>query len=126
VFAKDRRDQSFAFWRKRNDADAPILETLDPAYQAPFDQALHSRTDRAGCKEHFWADRIHRQRPFAEECLKDPEIGIVDSGLCQPRIEIFRSRLKGLHQYQPTVNRVSRGLVHDGTILPLYISDVQK
>src|SRR5271165_5252916 len=33
VFPKDRRDQSFAFWCERHDADAPILRTLDPAYQ---------------------------------------------------------------------------------------------
>src|SRR5712691_9338669 len=45
VFPKDRRDQSFAFWCERHDADAPILRTLDPAYQAPFDEAVHGRAD---------------------------------------------------------------------------------
>ena len=35
VFAKNRRDQFFTFWSERYDPDAPILRTLDPAYQAP-------------------------------------------------------------------------------------------
>src|SRR6267154_3988808 len=34
--------------------------------------------------------------------------------------------MKGLAQHQPTVNRVPRVLVHDETILPLCITDVQK
>jgi hypothetical protein len=86
VFPKDRRDQSFAFWSERYDADAPILRTLDPAYQAPFDKAVNGRTDRAGRKVHLWADRIHRQRPFVQKGLKDSEIGIVDSRLLKPCI----------------------------------------
>src|SRR5260370_24249663 len=81
VFPKDRRDQSFAFWCERYDSDAPILRTLDPAYQAPFDETVHGRADRAGGQKHFWADRIHRQRPFVQKGLKDPEIGVVDSSL---------------------------------------------
>jgi tetratricopeptide (TPR) repeat protein len=36
VFAKNRHDQFFAIAGERNDADTPILRTLDPAYQAPF------------------------------------------------------------------------------------------
>jgi len=125
VFTKNRRDQSFALLCDRHNADTPILRTLDPAYQAPFDKAVHSRADRAGRKVHLWPDRIHRQRPFAQQDLKDPEIGIVDSRLVKSRIEIFRSRPKGLQQYQPTVNRVSRLLVHNETILPFCITDVQ-
>ena len=35
VFAKNRCDQFFAFWGERYNPDAPILRTLDPAYQAP-------------------------------------------------------------------------------------------
>jgi hypothetical protein len=50
VFAKNRRDQFFAFWGERYDPDAAILRTLDPDYQSPFDEAVHSRTDRAGRK----------------------------------------------------------------------------
>jgi hypothetical protein len=65
---------------------APILGTLVPAYQAPFDEAVDSRTDRAGRKVHLWADRIHRQRPFFEERFKYPEVGIVDSRLLKPCI----------------------------------------
>jgi hypothetical protein len=33
--------------------------------------------------------------------------------------------VEGLHQYQPTVNRISRVLVHDKTILLFLITDVQ-
>ena len=126
VFAEDRRDQFFAFWGERYDPDAPVLRTLDPAYQAPFDEAVNGRTDRAGRKVHLWADRIHRQRPFVEECFKYPEVGIVDSRFLKTRIKIFRGRTKGLPQYEPTVNRVSWVLVHDETIVPFYITDVQK
>src|SRR5437667_7989713 len=36
VSAKHRRNQSFAFWFERYDADAPVFVTLDPAYQAPI------------------------------------------------------------------------------------------
>ena len=86
VFPKDRRDQSLAFWCERYDADAPILRTLDTAYQAPFDKAVNGRTDRAGRKVHLWADRVHGQGPFVEECFKYPEVGIVDSRLLKPRI----------------------------------------
>src|ERR1700688_4632513 len=118
VFPKDRCDQSFAFWCERHDAAARILGTLDPAYQAPFDEAVNGRTDRAGRKVDLWADRIHRQRPFVEEGFKYPEVGIVDSRLLKPRVKIFRGRVKGLPQYHPTVNRVSRVLVHDETIVP--------
>src|SRR5580693_4469482 len=125
VFAKNRRDQLFAFWGERYDPDAPILRTLDPAYQASIQQAVDGHTDRAGRKVHFWADRIHRQRPFVEECFKYPEVGIVDSRLLKSRIKIFRGRSKGLPQYQPTVNRVSRVLVHDETIFTFRITDVQ-
>src|SRR6266481_5843012 len=126
VFAKNRRDQFFTFWSERYDPDAPILRTFDPAYQASIQEAVDGHTDRAGRKKHFGADRIHRQRPFVQKGFKDPEIGVVDSSLFKSRIEIFRSRLKCLHQYQPTVNRVSRVLGHDETIVPFYITDVQK
>jgi hypothetical protein len=34
--------------------------------------------------------------------------------------------LEGLPQYQPTVNRVSRVLVHDETILTLCVTNVHK
>src|ERR1700731_1148842 len=125
VFAKNRRDQFFAFCRERHDADAPILGTLDPAYQTPFDEAIDGRTDRAGRKVDLWPDRIHRQRPFVEEHFKYPEVGIVDSRLLKSRIKIFRGSVKGLPPYQPTVDRVSRVLVHDETILLFYITDVQ-
>jgi hypothetical protein len=40
-------------------------------------------------------------------------------------MEIFRGGLEGLPQYQPTVNRVSRVLVHDETILHFCIANVQ-
>src|ERR1700730_1920549 len=125
VFAKNRRDQFFAFCRERHDADAPILGTLDPAYQAPFDEAVNGRTDRGGRRVHLWADRIYRQRSFVQEGLQYPEVGIVDFRLLKSRIKIFRGCPKGLPQYQPTVDRVSRVLVHDETILLLYITDVQ-
>src|SRR6266852_1868305 len=126
VFPKNRGNQSFAFWGERYDPDAPILGTLNPAYQASIQQAVDGHTDRAGRKVHLWADGIHRQRPFVEECFKYPEVGIVDSRLLKSRIKIFRGRLKGLPQYQPTVNRVSRVLVHDETIVPFCLTDVQK
>src|SRR6266852_2940230 len=126
VFAKNRLDQFFALWGERYDPDAPILRTLDPAYQPSIQQAVDGHTDRAGRKVHLWADRIHRQRPFVEEGFKYPHVGIVDSRLLKSRIKIFRGRLKGLSQYQPTVNRVSRVLVHDETIVPLCITDVHK
>src|SRR6266852_45306 len=126
VFAKNRRDQFFAFWGERYDPNAPILRTLDPAYQASIQQAVDGHTDRAGRKVHLWADRIHWQRPFVEEGFKYPEVGIVDSRLLQSRIKIFRRLPKGLPQNEPTVNRVSRLLVHDETILPFYITDVQQ
>src|SRR5216684_9017020 len=118
VFAKNRCDQFFAFWGERYDPDAPILWTLDPAYQTSIQQATDGHTDRAGRKVHLWADRIHRQRPFVEECFKYPEVSTVDSRLLKSRIKIFRGRPKGLPQHQPTVNRVSRVLVHDETIVP--------
>src|ERR1700730_5733937 len=126
VFAENRRDQFLAFWGERYDPDAPILRTFDPAYQAPFQEAVDGHTDRAGRKVHLWPDRIHRQRPFVEECFKYPEVGIVDSRLLKTCMQIFRSRLEGLPQYQPTANRVSRVLVHDETILTFRITDVQK
>src|SRR5260370_6513240 len=125
VFAKNRRDQIFAFWGERYDPDAPILRTLDPGYQASIQQAVDGHTDRAGRKVHLWADRIHRQRPFVEECFKYPEVGIVDSRLLKSRIKIFRGRLKGLPQHQPTVHRVSRVLVHNKNSLPFCVTDVQ-
>src|SRR6266403_5788671 len=126
VFAKNRRDQFLAFGGERHDPDAPILRTLDPAYQASIQQAVDGHTDRAGRKVHLWADRIHRQRPFVEECFKYPEVGIVDSRLLKSRIKIFRGRPKRLPQYQPTVNRVSRVLPHDESIFTFRITDVQK
>src|SRR6266852_4862591 len=126
VFPKNRGNQSFAFWGERYDPNAPILRTLDPAYPASIQQAVDGHTDRAGRKVHLWADRIYRQRPFVEECFQYPEVGIVDSRLLKSRIEIFRGRPKGLPQYQPTVNRVSRVLVHDQTILTLCITNVHK
>ena len=126
MFAKNRRDQFFAFWGERYDPDAPILRTLDPAYQAPFDEAVNGRTDRAGRKVDLWPDRIHRQRPFVEEHFKYPEVGIVDSRLLKSRIKIFRGSVKGLPPYQPTVDRVSRVLAHDQTIVPFCVTDVQK
>src|SRR4029077_7154991 len=122
--AKNRRDQFFAFWRERYDPDASILRTLDSAYQASLQRAVEGHADRAGRKVHLWADRVHRQRPFVEECFKYPEVGIVDSRLLKTCIKIFRSRTKGLPQYQPTVNRVSRVLVHDETILTFCITNV--
>src|ERR1700694_4035927 len=125
VFAKNRRDQFFAFWGERYDPDAPILRTLDPAYQASIQQAIDGHTDRAGRKVHLWPDRIHRQRSFVQKGLKYPEVGIVDSRLLKSRIEIFRGGLEGLPQYQPTVNRVSRVLIHDKTILPFCVTHVQ-
>src|SRR6266576_6341272 len=75
---------------------------------------------------HLWADRIYRQRPFVQEGFQDPEIGVVDSRLLKPRIKIFRRRMKGLPQYQPTVNRVSRVLPHDESIFTFRVTDVQK
>src|SRR5713226_1300564 len=126
VFAKNRRDQFFAFGGERYDPDAPILRTLDPAYQASIQQAVDGHTDRAGRKVHLWADRIHRQRPLVEECFKYPEVRIVDSRLFKSRIKIFRGRLKGLPQYQPTVHRVSRVLVHVEPIVLFCITDVHK
>jgi len=45
VFAKNRRDQFSAFWCERYDPDAPILRTLDPAYQASIQQAVDGHTD---------------------------------------------------------------------------------
>jgi uncharacterized protein YbjT (DUF2867 family) len=126
VFAKNRRDQFFAFSGERYDSDAPILGTLDPAYQAPFDEAVNGRTDRAGRKVDLWPDRIHRQRPFVEKHFQYAEVGIVDSRLLKSRIKIFRGSVKGLPPYQPTVDRVSRVLVHDQTIVSFYIADVQR
>src|SRR6266851_6618965 len=118
VFAKNRRNQFFAFWCERYDPDAPILRTLDPAYQASIQEAVDGHTDRAGREVYLWADRIHRQRSFVQEGLQYAEVGIVDSRLLKSRIKIFRGRPKGLPQHQPTVNRVSRVLVHDETIVP--------
>src|SRR5712664_1739147 len=126
VFAKNRRDQCFAFWRERHDADAPILRTLDPAYQAPFDEAVNGHADRSRGKVHLRPNRIHGQRSFVQKGLQYPEVGIVDSLLFQSRIKIFRGRPKRLPQYQPTVNRVSRVLIHDGTIFTFRVTDVQK
>jgi hypothetical protein len=63
---------------------------------------------------------------FVEERFKYPEVGIVDSRLLKSRIKIFRGRPKGLPQYQPTVNRVSRVLAHDQTIVPFCVTDVQQ
>src|SRR6266404_5366879 len=73
VFPKNRSNQSSAFCCERYDADATVFWTLD--------QAVHGRTDRTGGQKHFWADRIHRQRPFVQKSLKDPEIGVVVSRL---------------------------------------------
>ncbi len=96
VFAKNRRDQFFAFCCERYDADAAVFRTLDPAYQASIQQAVNGHADRAGRKVYLWADRIHRQRPFVQEGLQYAEVGIVDSRLLKSRIEIFRRRLEGL------------------------------
>jgi len=60
VFAENRRDQFFAIGGERYHPDAPILRTLDPAYQTPFQEAVDGYADRAGRKVHFWPDRIHR------------------------------------------------------------------
>src|SRR6266436_4406380 len=119
VFAKNRRDQFFAFGGERYDPDAPILSALDPAYQASIQQAVDGHTDRAGRKVHLWADRIYRRRPLVEKGFQYPEVGIVDSRLLKSRIKIFHSCVEGLTQYQPTVNWVSRVLVHDETIVLL-------
>src|SRR6266850_1933611 len=126
VFAKNRRDQFFAFCCERYDADAAVFRTLDPAYQASIQEAVDGHADRAGRKVHLWADRIHRQRSFVQEGLEYPEVGIVDSRLLKSRIEIFRGRLEGLPQYQPAVNRVSRVLVHDQTILNSCVTNVHQ
>jgi hypothetical protein len=40
VFTKNRRDQFFAFWGERYDPDAPILRTLDPAYQSLYFESV--------------------------------------------------------------------------------------
>src|SRR5258708_26761922 len=64
VFAKNRRDQFFAFWGERSDPDAPILRTLDPAYQAPFDEAVNGHANRSRGKVHLRPNRIHAQRAF--------------------------------------------------------------
>ncbi len=40
-------------------------------------------------------------------------------------VKIFRGRPIGLPPYQPTVDRVSRVLFHNETILLFYITDVQ-
>ena len=50
----------------------------------------------------------------------------IDSRLLKSCIEIFRRRLEGLPQYQPTVNPVSRVPVHGQTILTLCITKVHK
>src|SRR5882762_7078740 len=126
VFAKNRCDQFFAFCCERYDADAAVFRTLDPAYQASIQEAVDGHADRAGRKVHLWADRIHRQRSFVQEGLKYAEVGIIDSRLLESGIEIFRGRLEVLPQYQPTVNRVSRVLVHDETILTLCVTNVHK
>src|SRR6266849_6399735 len=126
VLPKNRSNQSFAFCCERYDADATVVRALDPAYQASVDEAVNGHADRARRKEHLWADGIHRQRSFVEEGLKYAEVSIVDSRLLKSRIKIFRGRPKGLPQYQPTMNRVSRILVHDETIVPFCITDVQK
>src|SRR6266853_3590555 len=126
VFAKNRRNQFFAFWCERYDPDAPILRTLDPAYQPSIQEAVDGHTDRAGREVYRWADRIHRQRSFVQEGLQYAEVGIVDSRLLKSCIEIFRRRLEGLPQYQPTVTRVPRVLAHDETILTLCVTNVQK
>src|SRR5258708_4476278 len=126
VFAKNRRDQFFAFWGERYDPDAPVLRTLDPAYQAPFDEAVNGHANRSRGKVHLRPNRIHGQRSFVQKGLQYPEVGIVDSRLFQSRIKIFRGRPKGLPQYQPTVNRVSRVLIHDETIFTFRVTDVQK
>src|ERR1700722_466903 len=125
MFAENRRDQFFAFCRERHDADAPILGALAPAYEAPIEEAVNGGTDRAGRKVHLWADRIHCQRPSVEKHFQYSEVGLVDSCLLKSCIKIIRGRVERLHQYQPTVNRVSRVFVHDKTILFFYITDVQ-
>src|SRR5882672_1916317 len=55
VFAKNRRDQFFAFWGERYYTHATIFRALDPAYQAPSDEAVNGHADRARRKEHPWA-----------------------------------------------------------------------
>ena len=46
--------------------------------------------------------------------------------LLKSRIEIFRRRVEGLPPYQPTVNRVSRVLIHSETIFALCITNVYR
>jgi hypothetical protein len=41
----------------------PDPRTLDPIYEAPFDEPVHGRADRAGRKVHFWTDGTYWQRP---------------------------------------------------------------
>jgi|SRR5882724_636610 len=89
-------------------------------------EAVDGHADRAGRKEHLWADGIHRQRSFVQEGFQYAEVGIVDACLLKSRVKIFRGCVEGLPQYQPTVNRVSRVLVHDETILTFRITDVHK
>jgi hypothetical protein len=108
--------KSLPFWGERYDPDAPILRTLDPAYQPSIQEAVDGYTDRAGRKVHLWADRIHRQRSFVQEGLQYAEVGIVDSRLLKSGKEIFRSRLEGLTPYQPTMHRVCGALCHDQAI----------
>src|SRR5260370_26292263 len=119
MFAKNRRHQFFAFWCERHDADATVFWALDPAYQAPFDEAVDGHADRAGRKVHFWANRIHWQRSFVQEGFQYAEVGIVESRFLKSRREIFQGRSEGLTPYKPTVNRVRRVLVHEQTILTL-------
>jgi hypothetical protein len=60
VFAKNRRDQSFAFWCERHDAARTRRSSgLSARLTRPFDEAVNGRTDRAGRKVHLWPDRIH-------------------------------------------------------------------
>ena len=106
VFPKNRPDQFFAFCCERYDPDAPILRTLDPAYQALFDEAVNGHADRSRGKVHLRPNRIHGQRSFVQKGLQYPEVCIVKSRLLKSRIQIFRGRLERLHPYKPTVHWV--------------------
>src|SRR6266404_2389849 len=105
MLSKSGNNEILAASGEGNDPNAPVFGALDPADQAPRDEAIDSDTDRAWGQSDHWAYRIDGQRPFAQQEFEHAEIREAESGLfntggCVPCQGAHR-----LHHYYPDVIR---------------------
>jgi hypothetical protein len=72
VFAKNRRDQVFAFWGERYDPDTPILWTLSARLTRPLSNMRSMAISRIGfdCKEDQKRSIMQKELPNSEESIR--------------------------------------------------------